>query len=199
MAIISNEKVVLILDDQINRYIEICILFDTFFSIARTPCGEMDDSKLNNFNEIITLCMLKWRNLRLSMKMIKIHGIEDHLFDQIKKFNGIGCFIEDFIEQAHQFESLDEKRTGKLRDRSKAFQSYSTNEQIGLNGCVRKRIVEVNDNSKRKRNGTNIFLTKKKLRKSERIVERKNCLKTASSCNMDIVDDLTLRKRNQLN
>ena len=45
----------------------------------------MDDSKLNNLNEIVTLCMLKWINLRLSMKIIKIHGIEDHLFDQIKK------------------------------------------------------------------------------------------------------------------
>ena len=47
-TIISDEKVVLIQNDQINRYIEICILFDTLFSIARTPCGEMDDSKLNN-------------------------------------------------------------------------------------------------------------------------------------------------------
>ena len=93
MTIISDEKVLLILDDQVNRYIEICILFDTLFSIAKTPCGEMDDAKLINLNEIIALCMLKWRNLRLLMKMIKIHGVEDHLFDQIKKFNGIGCFI----------------------------------------------------------------------------------------------------------
>ena len=156
----------------------------------------MNDNKLINLNEIITICMLKWRNLRLSMKMIKIHRFKDHLFDQIKKSNGIGCFIEDFIEQAHQFGALDEKRTGKLRDRSKAFQSHSTNEWIGLNGCVRKRIIEVNVNSKRKRNGTSIFLTKKKLQKSKRIVKRKNCLKTVSSCNIDIVDDLTLRKRN---
>ena len=103
MTIISDEKVLLILDDQVNRYIEICISFDTIFSISTTPCGEMDDAKLINVNEIITLCMLKWINLRLSMKMIKIHGVEDYFFDQIKKINGIGCFIEDFIEQAHQF------------------------------------------------------------------------------------------------
>ena len=85
MTIISDEKVLLILDYQVNRYSEICILFDTLFSISRTPCGKMDDAKLINLNEIITLCMLKWRNLRLSMKMIKKHGVEDHLFDQIKK------------------------------------------------------------------------------------------------------------------
>ena len=195
MTIISDEKVILILDDQVNRYIEICILFDTLFSISRTPCGEIDDAKIINLYEMITLCMLKWRKFRLSMKMIKLHGVENHLFDQIKKINEIGCFIEDFIEQAHQFGTLDEKRTGKLRDRSKAFQSHSTNEWIGLNGCVRKRIIEVNDNSKRERNGTNICLTKKRIRKSERIVKRQNCLETASSCDMDIVKDLTFRKK----
>ena len=53
--------------------------------------------------------MTCWRNLRLSTKMVKIHGIEDHLLDQIKDYGGIGDFIEDFIEQAHQFGMLDEK------------------------------------------------------------------------------------------
>ena len=110
MTIISDEKVLLILDYQVNHYSEICILFDTLFSISRTPCGEMDDAKLINLNEIITLCMLKWKNIRLSMKMIKIHGVEDHLFNQIKKINGTGCFIEDFIEQTHQFGAIDDKK-----------------------------------------------------------------------------------------
>ena len=56
----------------------------TFLHCENTMRG-MDDSKLKKLNEIITLCMLKWINLRLSMKMINIHGIEDHLFDQNKK------------------------------------------------------------------------------------------------------------------
>ena len=118
--------------------------------------------------------MLKWRNFRLSMKQINLYGTEDHLFDQIKKYNGIGCFIEDFIEQVHQFVALDERRTSKLKDRSKSFQSSSTNEQIGLNGCVKNRIINVNNNSKRKRNQTNIFLTEKVKRKSGRNIIRKN-------------------------
>ena len=57
-------------------------------------------------NIVIEKTMLCWRNVRLSIKMVKIHGIEDHLLDQIKH-NGIGCLIEDFIEQAHQFGFLD--------------------------------------------------------------------------------------------
>ena len=39
------------------------------------------------------------------------------------------------------------------------------------------------------------FSTKERIRKSERIVNRQNCMETASSCNMDIVEDLTLRYR----
>ena len=41
--------------------------------------------------------------------MPKIHGIEDHLLDQIIKYNAIGYFIEDFIEQAHQYGMLERR------------------------------------------------------------------------------------------
>ena len=51
----------------------------------------------------------KCGNLRLLLKMIKFCGIEDHLINRIGKINGIGYFIED-IEQAHQFDKMDEKK-----------------------------------------------------------------------------------------
>ena len=86
-------------------------------------------------------------------------------------------FIEDFIEEAHQFEVLEERRTSKLRDRSKAFQSHSTNEWIGLNGCVKNRIIEVNDNSKRKRNHSNISLTEKNKERVKEMLSVKIALK----------------------
>ena len=35
--------------------------------------------------------------------MVKIRGIEDHLLNQIKKYNGIGYFIGDFIEKTPTF------------------------------------------------------------------------------------------------
>ena len=54
------------------------------------------------------------------------------------------------------------------------------------------RIINVNDNSKRKRNDTNIFLTKKVKSKS---AIRNNCIDISSLCNMEIVENLTLRKR----
>ena len=49
----------------------------------------------------------------------KFHGIEDHLLDQIKTYNGIRYFIEDFIEQTYRFSILDGKRIANMRDRKK--------------------------------------------------------------------------------
>ena len=83
------------------RFIEICTLFDSLFSLSRTLTGKMTSDIIDKLENFIEKTMLCWRNLRLSTKMVKIHGIEDHLLDQIKKYNGIGCFIKDFIEQAH--------------------------------------------------------------------------------------------------
>ena len=83
------------------------------FLIPRTPYGEENVNKLNKLKELITICLRKWRNPRLSTKILKTYGVEDHLFKQIKKYNGIGCFIEDFIKQVHQYGILDEKRTKK--------------------------------------------------------------------------------------
>ena len=40
------------------------------------------------------------------------------------EINGIGCFIEDFIEQAHQFGILDRKRTNEMRDIKRALLNH---------------------------------------------------------------------------
>ena len=42
-----------------------------------------------------------WRGLDLSITP-KIHAIEDHLCDQILRFQGIGDLDEDFMEQSHK-------------------------------------------------------------------------------------------------
>ena len=57
MTIITDDSILTNLDDQVNRYIEICILFDSLFSISRTPCGEIDHKKLNDLKEVISLCL----------------------------------------------------------------------------------------------------------------------------------------------
>ena len=93
--------------------------------------------------------MLCWRNLRFSSKIPKIHGIEDHLLDQIIKYGGIGCFIEDFIEQAHQYGMLEERKSTNMTDRVKAAHNHSKMEMIRNNGKVINKIIEVKRKTRR--------------------------------------------------
>ena len=72
------------------RYIERCILFDSLFSLSRTLTGKNTTEIINKLEFVIDKTILCWRNLRLSTNMVKIHGIEDYLLYQIKKYNGIG-------------------------------------------------------------------------------------------------------------
>ena len=67
-----------------------------------TLTGKITSKISEKLEIVIDKIMTCLRNLRLFTKMVvKIHGIEDYLLDQIKKYNGIGCFIEDFIEHAY--------------------------------------------------------------------------------------------------
>ena len=57
--------------------------------------------------------------------------------NQIEKYNGIECVIEDFIEQVHQFGIIDERRTTNIRDRVKASINHTKMESYSLNGEVK--------------------------------------------------------------
>ena len=57
--------------------------------------------------------------------MVKIHGNEDYLVNQIKKYNGIWCLIEDVIKQVHQFGMIDKRRTSNMKDKVKASINHS--------------------------------------------------------------------------
>ena len=72
--------------------------------------------------------MLCWRNLRFSPKMPKIHCIEDHLLKKIIKYDGIGCFNEDFIEKSHQYGMLEERN--KNRNDSKPLKGKEILEEL---------------------------------------------------------------------
>ena len=76
-------------------------MFDSLFSLSRTLTGEITTKISEELEIVIDKTIICWRNLRLSTNIVKIRWIEDPLLDQIKKYINIGCFIEDFIEQAH--------------------------------------------------------------------------------------------------
>jgi hypothetical protein len=98
--------------------------------------------------------MLKWRDLGLPMKMPKIHTWEDHLIASMEQWNGTGDFLEDFIEQAHQFGMKEEKQTANMRDRVRAVNYHSKWEWAGKMSsdvCIAKEEVkEKTSRNKRK-------------------------------------------------
>jgi hypothetical protein len=68
------------------------------FSMARRPTGKLTGVILDKTRQCLHVMMLKWRDLRLSMKMPKIHALEDNLIaSMMEQCNGIGEFLEDFI------------------------------------------------------------------------------------------------------
>jgi hypothetical protein len=78
--------------------------------MARTPTGKLKGVILEKAQQCLHVTMLKWRDLWLSMKMPKIHGMEDHLIASMEQWNGIGNFLEDSVEQTHQFGMEEENK-----------------------------------------------------------------------------------------
>ena len=64
----------------------------------------------------------------LSFKGPKIHAVEDHLLSLMKKWNGIGCFLEDFVEKEHQTGRLEDKRTGNMGNKDQQASLNSRHE-----------------------------------------------------------------------
>ena len=63
-------------NDVTERYIEICTLFDTLFSLSRTICGEITCEIIEKLRIIIQKVMLCWRNLRFSSKCQKYMALK---------------------------------------------------------------------------------------------------------------------------
>lgn len=89
--------------------------------------------------------------MRFTMGMPKIHAIEDHLLPQMRYWMGIGCFCEDFIEQAHQFGNIAKKRTHGMRDFVKRFVYQSRNEKMQQLPDVINAKIKVEEDSPKKR------------------------------------------------
>ena len=120
----SNEEI----NKRCSRTEELCTLMDFLFSLARTPSGEVNNNILNKTETFIKFVVKNWRELGLSFKGPKIHAVKDHLLSLMKNWNGIGCFLEDFVEKEHQTGKLEDKRTGNMGNNNRRASSNSRHE-----------------------------------------------------------------------
>jgi hypothetical protein len=181
----------------VRRYFELCTLFDYLFLMARTPTRELTGVILDETKRCLHVTMLKsWRDLRLSMKMPKIHALEDHLIASMEQWNGIGDFLEDFIEQAHQFGMKEEKRTANMRDRVRAANSHSKWEWADkMSSAVRISKEVVKEKTSRKQTAGNeqpLREQRESEKRRKRMETRRACLNEAT-LEPDPIEDLLVR------
>jgi len=117
--------------------------------------------------------------LHLSFKGPKIHAIEDHLVALMTKWNGIGCFLEDFVEKEHQTGKLEEKRTGHMGNKNRQALSNSRHE------WARKMVPKIKlekarmrlETNRKRTVGSNHCEKEATKRQKKRQRRRENCLK----------------------
>ena len=69
-----------------DRYIQLFMLFDDFFSLCCAPCGTLTDSDLSHATRLMRCIMREWRELEFSTGKPKIHCLEDHILPCLFRF-----------------------------------------------------------------------------------------------------------------
>jgi hypothetical protein len=93
--------------------------------------------------------MKLWRALDCTTTAPKPHAIEDHLIDQIRQFEGIGEFTEDFNEQVHRDGICDERKIRTYKDENDAATVLSNWEFQRKLPAIQMQVSQVNECSKR--------------------------------------------------
>jgi hypothetical protein len=89
-------------DDVLNNSENVLFLCDYLFSFERTEPGDASDEILVRSTDCFKAMMLKWREMGIStVKMPKIHAIEDLLLWQMALYLGMRDFVKDFIKPAY--------------------------------------------------------------------------------------------------
>jgi hypothetical protein len=114
----------------------------------------------------------------------------------MEKWNNIGDFLEDFIEQAHQFGLKEEKRTAKMRDPVRAANSHlkwEWTDKMSSDTCIAKE--EVKEKTSRKQKAGN----EQPLREQRELEQRWKRMETGQAClnqatlEPDPIEDLLVR------
>ena len=136
------------IEEQCGIYTEALGQFDALLALLRISNGKVTEADIVNARKHAKKAMESWRKLGLSVTM-KAHLLEDHVIAMMARLNGIGDFMEDFIEQTHQFGDADERRSNGLRNRTLAANSHSKWEHVKNNPLVAMETAAVSKGTKR--------------------------------------------------
>jgi hypothetical protein len=134
---------------QLSRTTKALQQFDGLFAILQIPNGKVTEGDVEAACVHARKGLHWWRLLDISVT-VKAHLLESHSIDQMEFWKGVGNFMEDFIEQAHQWGDHDKRRSSGMRDRGKVAIAHSKWEALKLNPVVVKATIETAASTKRK-------------------------------------------------
>jgi hypothetical protein len=136
------------IEEQCGIYTEALGQFVALLSLLRIPNGKVAEADIVNAQTHAKKAMESWRKYGLSVT-VKAHLLEDHVIDMMTRLNGIGDFMEDFIEQTHQFGDADERRSNGLQNGTLSVNLHSKWEHVKNNPLVAMETVAVTKGTKR--------------------------------------------------
>jgi len=172
--------------DVCDRFEELTILLDGFFSIHMRPYKtflEKKEDTLNDLDKYVKAIHYKWRQIGLSMQGTKIHAIH-HLVSQYEENEGYEFFDDHFIEDGHRRGNNEYRLTGSLRDYQKKYESNEKRRKISEDPNVQKQMEKFSPNKKTDRKKINYT-------QPDWVKERQNVLTKA-------YDDYINKKGNQM-
>lgn len=147
----KNEEVV----TMCNEYAETFLILGNLFSDLRVPPPVDHRTYIGNAKRNITALKHKYLSLNLSITP-KAYATFWHLIPQIEMHGCLEPYVEDFIEQAHQFGMLEENQIRNVANKEKEAKMHCRYECEHTNVNVLKRAKEVKDESSRKFKKTRI-------------------------------------------
>jgi hypothetical protein len=123
--------------------------FDALFSFLRIPNGLVTESDYTAALDHAKKALACWRGLSLSVS-VKAHLLETHAVWEMWLHKGIGDFLEDFIEQGHQYGIAEGRWSNGLHDRASATNSHSKWETMRLHPLVEQEAAKAIIGTKRR-------------------------------------------------
>ena len=174
--LITNEEIKIICIDHGNLF----CLFDSVFSIINSNRNTFDEQKIKKYIEHLDVAFHKWNQMKFTVPH-KLHLLLAHAIEIMRLRKGISFIGEDRIERTHQLQDKDNDAVKRLSNTDKAKELKLKRQAIRNNLSVKSITEEVNNNSKRKRDGKPIEYkikseptTLKKVKREKIMVEVQN-------------------------
>ncbi len=103
-----------------EKYKHLFQAMEGVFHLMRKPNRLVKDGDAEDLDRSIKLTLETWRALNLNIT-VKAHLLETHVLSQFQKFGGLGDFIEEFLEQRHQYTKKRKRAMGGVADPQKRY------------------------------------------------------------------------------